>query len=456
MKKTYLSLPKMAVTGVLLSLFAMNMALTSCSSSEDSPIDNPSEGGGSESGSESESGGSSAGRVQNGKGSYFIAVKTDNGTEYIMQTNSLTAGDLDIKNNIMELPQTEYTWVFNNHDAIGMVYQQQFAGLGYGLRWTSDDTQFSKLGEFRIDTRFSNYGFFNGQLVTSVGGQVAADGSRNDGATFAFWNITNEGVKLDAAKTKTLWTEDITGNDQQVTFSSIVDNGDGTFLTAMVQSAFHQTGTGDGSSIGEVKYPDSVWVAKMDKDLNILHIYRDNRISYAAGQYRSQVLHEVFKTDDGAVYVFSNAFNTATTLKAGALRINKEAEEFDKDYYFDLQTPADGYKFRRVWYMTGSKFLLEIYNEKTINTMTAGHQFALVDMASKQFTWISGLPTKNRITSGAETGGVPMFADGVIYLPITQFGQDANIYIVNPESGEAKKGITLKGVTEIRTLGKLN
>ena len=143
MKKTYLSLPKMAVTGVLLSLFAMNMALTSCSSSEDSPIDNPSEGGGSESGSGSESGGSSAGRVQNGKGSYFIAVKTDNGTEYIMQTNSLTAGDLDIENNIMELPQTEYTWVFNNHDAIGMVYQQQFAGLGYGLRWTSDDTQFS-------------------------------------------------------------------------------------------------------------------------------------------------------------------------------------------------------------------------------------------------------------------------------------------------------------------------
>ena len=452
MKKTYLSLSKMAVTGLLLSLFGMNMALTSCSSSSDDAgtITPPSDGGGSE------SGGGSSSEVLNGKGSYFIAVKTDNGTEYIMQTNSLTAGNLDVKNNIMELPQTEYTWVFNNHDAIGMVYQQQFAGLGYGLRWTSDNAQLSKLGEFRIDTRFSNYGFFNGQLVTSVGGQVSADGKRNDGATFAFWNITDDGVKLDASKTKTLWTEDITGNGQQITFSSIVDNGDGTFLTAMVQSAFHQTGTGDGSSIGEVKYPDSVWVAKMDKDLNVLHIYRDNRISYAAGQYRSQVLHEVFKTDDGTVYVFSNAFNTATTLKAGALRINKGAEEFDKDYYFDLQTPADGYKFRRVWYMTGSKFLLEIYNEKNINTITAGHQFALVDMAAKKFTWLSGIPAKNLITSGAETGGVPMYADGVIYLPITQFGQDACIYIVNPETGEAKKGITLKGVTEIRTLGKLN
>lgn len=454
MKKIDLSLSKMTAKGFFLCLFSATLGMTSCSSSSDSPADDSSQGGGTEQGGGSSSEGGSSEAVKNGKGSYFIAVKTDNGTEYIMQTNSLTAGNLDIKNNIMELPQTEYTWVFNNHDAIGMVYQQQFAGLGYGLRWTSDDTQFSKLGEFRIDTRFSNYGFFNGQLLTSVGGQVSSDGKRNDGATFAFWNITSDGVKLD--HTKTLWTEDITGNGQQITFSSIVDNGDGTFLTAMVQSAFHQTGTGDGSSIGEVKYPDSCWVAKMDKDLNVLKVYRDNRISYAAGQYRSQVLHEVFKADDGTVYVFSNAFNSATSLKSGALRIKKGAEEFDKDYYFDLQTPADGYKFRRVWHMTGCKFLLEIYNEKQINTMTAGHQFALVDMENKKFTWLSGIPAKNLITSGSETGGVPMFADGVIYLPITQFGQDASIYLVNPETGVATKGITLKGVTEIRTLGKLN
>lgn len=452
MKKTYLSLSRMAVTGLFLCLFGITPGLTSCSSSDD--ISGADSGSGDVNEGGSSSGSGSTEEVKNGKGSYFIAVKTDNGTEYIMQTNSLTAGNLDIRNNIMELPQTEYTWVFNNHDAIGMVYQQQFAGLGYGLHWTSDDSQFSKLDEFRIDTRFSNYGFFNNQLLTSVGGQVSADGKRNDGATFAFWNITNDGVKLD--HTKTIWTEDITGNGQQVTFSSIIDNGDGTFLTAMVQSAFHQTGTGDGSSIGDVKYPDSVWVAKMDKDLNILKVYRDDRISYAAGQYRSQVLHEVFKTNDGTVYVFSNAFNTATSRKAGALRINKGAEEFDKDYYFDIQTPADGYKFRRVWYITDSKFLLEIYNEKNINTMTVGHQFAIVDMASKKFTWLSGIPTKNLITSGTETGGVPMYADGILYLPITQFGQDAAIYQVNPETGVATKGISIKGVTEIRTLGKLN
>lgn len=387
------------------------------------------------------------------KGGYFIATKTDDGTEWIIQTNSLSR-DLEQSKNMMELPQTEYTWVFNGHNAIGMVYQQQFAGIGYGLRYTAENQQLTKVGEFRIDTRFTNYGFFNGQFVTSVTGQTytGADGQQhNDGATFAFYNYSGSSVTLD--HTKTIPTEPIAANGEQITFSSIIDNGDGTFLTAMVESSFHQTGTGNGSSIGTVAYPDSVWIAKMDKDLNVLKIYRDDRISYAAGQYRSQVTRSVWKADDGTVYVFSNSFNAETTRKAGALRILKGADAFDKDYYFDLETPADGYRFRRVWHMTGNIFLLEIYNEKNITTITPGHQFAVVDMAEKTFKWVTGLPAKNLIMSGNETGGVPMFHDGSIWLPITEYGSDASLYTVNPETAAATKRITIKGATEIRTIG---
>lgn len=84
------------------------------------------------------------------------------GTEWVIQAKNLD-GDLLQSKNMMELPQTEYTWVFNGHTAIGMVYQRQFAGIGYGLRYTAEDAPLTKVGEFRIDTRFSNYGFFNGQ-----------------------------------------------------------------------------------------------------------------------------------------------------------------------------------------------------------------------------------------------------------------------------------------------------
>ncbi|MDO4161195.1 MAG: DUF4374 domain-containing protein [Prevotellaceae bacterium] len=387
------------------------------------------------------------------KGHYFLAVKADDGTEYVMQAESIEDGDLNIADNIFELPTTEYTWIFKDNIAVGMVYQQQFAGIGYAMKLENADSAFVKLGAFSITTRYSNFGFFNDQLITSVAGQVSSDGTRNDGATFGFWNITDSGVSLET--TKTIWTENITGNGQQITFSSIVDNGDDTFLTAMVQSDFNQTGTGNGSSVGDVKYPDSVWVARMDKDLNVLHIFRDDRISYAAGQYRSQVFSEVLKADDGTVYVFSNAYNENTTRNAGALRINQGADEFDPDYYFDIQSAADGYKFRRVWHISGDKFLLEIYNDYNISSISVGHQFAIVSMGDKDFKWITGLPAKNLITSGAETGGVPMTRNGKIYLPITQYGSDAVIYIVDPETAVATKGITLVGVTEVRTLGYL-
>ena len=390
--------------------------------------------------------------VQKGKGEFFIAVKASSSTEYVMQAESLEGEDLDIKSNIMELPQTEYTWIFRNDLAIGLVYQQQFAGIGYGLRLLPD-LSLEKLGEFKITTRYSNYGFFGGYLVTSVAGQVSSDGSRNDGATFAFWNIDGDAIELD--HTKTIWTEDLTGNGQQVTFSGIVDLGNGEFLSSMVQSDFHQTGTGNGSSVGDVKYPDSVWVAALDKDLNIKRIYRDDRISYSAGQYRSQVFPQIGKADDGTVYVFSSAFNENTTRHCAALRINSGATDFDKDYYFDIEALTGGYTFRRMWHITDDKFFLEIYNEKTFNTMSVGHQYGIVDMSDKTFKWVTGVPDKTLITSGAETGGVPMFYNGKLYLPITEFKQDAAVYVVDPETAVAKKGITIKGVSEIRSLGHL-
>ena len=73
MKKTCLSLSRMAVTGILLCLFGITTGLTGCSSGDDvSGVDSGSENGGSSSSD-------SDGVVKNGKGSYFIAVKTDNG-----------------------------------------------------------------------------------------------------------------------------------------------------------------------------------------------------------------------------------------------------------------------------------------------------------------------------------------------------------------------------------------
>lgn len=412
-----------------------------------------------------------------GKGAYFLAVKASSGTEYIMQAQSLEEKDLNINENVMELPQQDYTWIFKDNLAIGMTYQQQFAGIGYGLTLKADST-LNKLGEFKIEDRFTNYGFFGNQLVTSVAGQVSTDGKRNDGATFNFFNINSDNIGL--GNRKTLWTRDIAGgivdgDTLQATFSSIVDRGNGEFLTSMIKSTFHQTSGangGNGSSIGDVLWPDKVWVVSMDKDLNIKHTFESDKLSYSGGRFRAQMLPQILKTENGTVYVFSNSFvrfedksvqvtPTTNAHPAGALRIKSGANEFDPTYSFNIEEPAGGYPFRRVWYMTGDKFLLEMYNvtsndKSGINVNTPGHWFAIVDMEKKSFTKVTGVPAKNMISSGNETGGVPLFYNNKVYMPITEIGKDAAIYMINPETGVATKGITLKGVKEIRTIGHLN
>lgn len=397
-----------------------------------------------------ESGGIATGAATSGH--FFLDAAADDGTEYILQNTSVTDGDLNISSNIKELPTSPYTWVFKDSYAVGVSYQQQYAGLGYCVKLTDETKPFEQIGQFQVNDRFTTYGFIDDMFVTSVSGQTRGD--RTDIAIFDFWSLDDSGVKLFRSKSR--YTTDIAGEGQQATFSGIVDNGDGTFLTAMIKSDHKDDGSNaQGGSIGTVKYPDSCWVVKMDTALNIKAVYGDDRISYACGQFRSQTLNSIYKADDGNVYVFSNSYESTTTLPAGALRIKKGAEGFDKDYYFNIQSELGGYKFRRVWPITGSKFLLELYDDKTPTSTGAARHYAVIDMETKSHVDVTGLPDRLNITSGQTTGDVPMVHDGKIYIPITQRGGYAALYNVDPNTGVATKGITVTGAATIRSVGYL-
>lgn len=385
-------------------------------------------------------------------GHFFLDVASDDGTEYIMQTTSVTDGDLNIKSNIKELPTTPYTWVFKNSYAVGMSYQQQYPGVGYCVKLVDESKPFEQIGAFQVSDRFTTYGFVDKLFVTGISGQTK--GNRTDISIFDFWTLDDNGVRL--LRSKSMTTNGLAGEGQQATFSGIIDNGDGTFLTAMIKSDHKDDGSNaQGGSIGNVKYPDSCWIVKMDTALNVKAVYGDNRISYACGQFRSQTLNSIYKVDDGTVYVFSNSYEANSTLPAGALRIKKGANGFDPDYYFDIQTELSGYKFRRVWPITGSKFLLELYDEKTATSTGAARHYAIIDMETKTHTDITGLPDKLNITSGQTTGDIPMVHNGKIFIPITVRGGYAALYNVDPATGVATKGIAITGAATIRSAGYL-
>jgi hypothetical protein len=280
-------------------LLSLSLPLFTACSSDDSAENTNGENGGIATGAAT-------------SGHFFLDVASNDGTEYILQNTSVTDGDLNIKSNIKELPTSPYTWVFKDSYAVGMWYQQQYAGLGYCVKLTDESKPFEQIGQFQINDRFTTYGFVNDMFVTSVSGQTRGD--RTDIAVFDFWSLGDSGVKL--LRSKSCYTTNIAGEGQQATFSGIIDNGDGTFLTAMIKSDHKDDGSNaQGGSIGNVKYPDSCWMVKMDTALNIKAVYGDNRISYACGQFRSQTLNSIYKVDgyDGYFYLPINPAEASTT-----------------------------------------------------------------------------------------------------------------------------------------------
>ena len=414
------------------------LAFTSCSSDESSEITNGEDNG--------------IAANPTASGHFFLDVASDNGTEYVLQTKSVTDGDLNIKNNVKELPTTPYTWVFKDSYAVGMSYQQQYPGVGYCVKLVDASKPFEQIGAFQVSNRFTTYGFVGNLFVTGICGQTK--NNRTDIAVFDFWSLDDSGVKL--LRSKSMTTKELAGGGQQATFSGIVDNGDGTFFTAMVKSDHKDDGSNaQGGSIGTVRYPDSCWIVKLDTALNVKAVYSDNRISYACVQFRSQTINSIYKVDDGTVYVFSNSYESSSPLPAGALRIKRGADGFDPDYYFNMQDELGGYKFRRIWPISGNKFLLELYDEKTPTSTGAARHYAVVDMEAKTHVDVTGLPDKLNITSGQNTGDVPMVHDGKIYIPITARGGYAALYNVDPSTGVATKGISITGAASIRSAGYL-
>ncbi|MDR1406838.1 MAG: DUF4374 domain-containing protein [Tannerella sp.] len=391
-------------------------------------------------------------------GAFMLSV-TGESTEYLLQATDISQGEVSIATNSKTLEQAGYTWVFNRTPsvAVGLIYQQGDPGIGLGYK-IDDAGSLQEIGQFQISSRFTSYGFFDRYALTSVGGQTpvdaqgnalvdAAGNPRTDGVTFNFIDL-NSGLAL---QEKTITTLNITGNGEQATLSGIVDTGNGEFLTGLVASQPRDPDATGGASSGRVTYPDSVWVAAFDAGLNLKRIYRDDRISYSSGRFRSQYYSQIGKAGDGSIYVFSGSFESSTSRPCGALKINSGATTFDASYYFNIEEKTDGYRFRKVWHVADHCFLLEMYNDPTVSAIATATQYGIVDMAARTFKWVTGIPAKDQITGT----GLPAAHGGKMYFPITAEGANPALYIIDPATAAAVKGLSVSGATSINAVGIL-
>lgn len=385
---------------------------------------------------------------QNVKSKYFIAAKGQTEDyEYLITADDLTTGAVSIAGNGKEV-RSGYTWVFPNQSTgIGFIYQKGSPGVGLGVTIDASGKVIQKGPEFLVESRFTTYGVCNGLAITSVGGQAVPN---DDTKKQAIFNIVNPN-KGNEKTTKNYITTNMTGNGEFYTFSGIVDAGNGEFLTAMVPSKNIPT-TGGGSSTGDSDYLDSVWVAKFDTNLNLKKIYKDNRLSFAAGQIRSQYYSMIANDDKGNTYVFSGAHKEKTTKKAGVIRINKGASDFDKNFYWDIQAVSDNYIFMKAWHISGDYFLLNFYNKQGSTVFTDGYtKYAVVNVVNKSFKWLTqGFPGANEIKSTANIYA----ADGKAFIPVTTVSGKPAIYVIDPVTATATRGLEVDA-NAINGIGKL-
>lgn len=147
---------------------------------------------------------------------------------------------------------------------------------------------------------------------------------------------------------------------------------------------------------------DSAAVAICDYSLNIKKMIYDDRIGTSVGAMRSVRYTQSGADDNGNIYVFSGS--SATDCKVGALRIKKGETEFDKNYQFNIFAASDGYRFRKAFHISGSKFLLEFYLDKNkYGNMDASGKMAVVDMDAKTLTWVTGLPDASTVSLAGVT-----------------------------------------------------
>jgi hypothetical protein len=149
------------------------------------------------------------------------------------------------------------------------------------------------------------------------------------------------------------------------------------------------------------------------------------------------------------VYVFSAALDANTTKHAGALRIKKGDTQFDTDYYFDIQAIADGRHLNRVWHITGNYFLLQMCNSAEAPNGQQANMLAVVDMVNKNYNLVQGLPDSMTLMSIT-----PYVENAKIAVPVIAKDEYPHVYIINPVTATAVKGLEIiaEGATAI---GKL-
>lgn len=418
--------------------------------------------------------------------STYVLTGTFDGANYILKTDDLTKGSVSSVAN-GKATETGTYWVYCGDEYLfRLAYNQGSAGVSSSYELNGAGNIVDRDGVYEVK-RFTSYGRYDDYLITTSTGALNASNAETVSGNgyipkgFMINNIDVEN-EIIGSNTAEIWSEDYLGNGEFVTFAGIEQVGSRIF-TAPIPMGMSQYGVvtypgdvvypdlvktesgGSNSSSyqkGELQWtqhPDEAWIA-IYNGMNFsapAHLIRTDKISYACGRQASQYYQMVWAADNGDVYVFSPGYaktmsdsRQQTTLPAGVVRIKSGANDFDSDYYCDIEALSGGCGFLRSWHIGEDYFLLMMYDKPFSDASRVANKLAVYKGESKTLTYVTGLPTEI-----ASFGNGPMFENRTAYVPIVETERDPAVWVIDATTATAAKGVSISGVTAITSIGRL-
>lgn len=428
-------------------------------------------------------------------GNYVIAATvTSSSTDtYVLLTApSLDEGEVTTQGNGLVNEGATY-WVFYaNHYLYALNYNQGEAGTTQSFILNNTGALEKRSQEYYVN-RFTTYGYYDRYIMTTSTGDGPTELKDENGYVpqsflASYLDVENQTYTSNTVNASTPFlSENFLGNGEYVTLAGLAQvgtrlyaaavpmglsqygcmqkNDDGSYKWVLpgnedlikTESGGSGSGAYDKDELQWTQYPNECWMAIFtDQTLTDWKLIKTDKISYACGRNRSQYYQMNWLADDGYMYVFSPSYaktmkdaRQQTTLPAGVVRIDTKAEDFDPNYYYNLEAKADGASFLRSWYIGGNYFLLLMYDKAITASDKVANRLAIFNVTNGNLSYVSGLPTD---VSGF--GNTPYMENGSAYIAVTTTSGYPAIYRIEPSTATASKGLVVKA-TSLNGVGRL-
>lgn len=384
---------------------------------------------------------------QVGKGRYIIAVyPTAAGNEgvadYLLTSETLMDGSITTIGNGVEQDGTYRYYTTSGNKFFSMLYGQGNPGAVTVYNLDSKGA-LNKLTNFQSETVQAFAPVENDILMIKE--------SRNYNSPISRWfRVSTESLTIVGEGQYN--AVELASNGELAHVSWIKQVGNKVFKPYFCIKA-----TDDGG--WTTSYPDSSWIAVYSyPDMQLEKVIRDNRTS-SIGLY---FMDGLALTENGDVYAFSPANTMGQqgteevpngTKPSAVVRINAGTTEFDQNYFYNIEEASNGYYIGGWLYVGNGKAIATMQKKSNGSQWGGGNYFAVIDLVSKQFTWVNGI-NGDSIADGGISSTNYTTNDGIGYFGVTLSNGESYVYKLDANTATATRGLKVEGgqITAIQWL----